>query len=160
MKNLNSRREIEKRNEQFLKCEFGLTKQEWIEIFKELGPPSNKFKNNWNLNNPTSSWCGGVTSSLRLSGRIPKGYIPCRNSEDKGGHYYFVNISTNEIIDLTIYQMEGEYNYNYLSFDQIFMNVYSKTIKTFMNKMNLKVNPKIFKITKKSNGVEYISKNQ
>ena len=159
MKNVNSRKKIENRNEQFLKEEFSLSIEEWFEIFKELGPPNNKFKSNWNFNNPTSSWCGGVTSSLRLSGKIPKGYIPCRNTNDKGGHYYFVNQTTKEIIDLTIYQMKGEYQYDYLAYDQIFMNVYSKTMKTFMNKMNLKVNPKLFKINKSSNGVEYISKN-
>ena len=54
--------------------------------------------------------------------------------------------------------MEGKYKYDYLVYDQIFMNVYSKTMKAFMNKMNLKVNPKLFKITKSSNRVEYISK--
>ena len=158
MKNINTKKQIELRNEQFLKDTFGLSVNEWIEVFKELGPPINKFKSNWNLSNPTSAWCGGVTSSLRLSGRIPKGYIPCRNTKDKGGHYYFVNPSTKEIIDLTIYQMKGEYQYDYLAFDQIFMNVYSKSMKAFMNKMNLKVNPGIFKISKSSNGVEYISK--
>ena len=158
MKNINSKKEIEKRNEYFLKDVFGLSVNEWIEIFRNLGPPNNKFKSNWNLNNPTSSWCGGVTSSLRLSGKIPKGYIPCRNTNDKGGHYYFVNQTTKEIIDLTIYQMKEEYQFDYLAYNQIFMNVYSKTIKAFMNKMNLKVNPKLFKITKSSNGVEYISK--
>jgi hypothetical protein len=159
LKNINSKKEIEKRNEAFLKNVFGLSVNEWLEIFKNIGPPNNKFKSNWNLNNPTSSWCGGVTSSLRLSGKTPEGYIPCRNINDKGGHYYFVNQTTKEIIDLTIYQMKGEYQYDYLAYDQIFMNVYSKTMKTFMNKMNLKVNPKLFKINKSSNGVEYISKN-
>lgn len=158
MKYINSKNEIEKRNETFLEDVFGLSVNEWIEIFKNLGPPNNKFKSNWNLNNPTSSWCGGVTSGLRLSGIAPKGYIPCRNRNDEGGHYYFINQTTNEIIDLTIYQMKGEYQYDYLAYDQIFMNVYSKTIKMFMSKMNLKVNPKLFTIKKSSNGVEYISK--
>ena len=49
MKNLNSKKEIEKRNEYFLKDVFGLSVNEWIEIFKNLGPPNNKFKSNW--------WC-------------------------------------------------------------------------------------------------------
>ena len=155
---INTPQKIKVRNETFIKDEFGLTLNQWLEIFKELGPPSNKFKSSWNIDNPTCSWCGGVTSSLRLSGKVPSGYIPCRNTKDIGGHYYFVNPNSKEVIDLTIYQMGEEYKYDYLEFDQVFMNVYSKTIKLFMQKMNMKVDSKYFRIIKSKNGVEYISK--
>lgn len=141
---LNHRSNIEKRNEIFLKEEFNLSLEQWFEKFRELGPPSNKFKDQWSLQNPTRSWCGGVTSGLRLSGRIPKGYIPCRNKVDP--HYYFINPKTNEIIDLTVYQMDGEYGYDYLNYSQQFMNVLSKTIKLFLGKFNLDIDKNQFAI--------------
>ena len=74
------------------------------------------------------------------------------------GNYIFILLFFNFLFTLIYKAMKGEYQYDYLAYDQIFMNVYSKTMKAFMKKMNLKVNPKLFIITKSSNGVEYISK--
>jgi hypothetical protein len=157
MKNLpiNHRKNIEKRNQKFLKDEFSLEVSDWIENFKILGPPDNKYEDFWNINNPTRSWCGGVTSALRLCNKVPANYIPCRNRIDP--HYYFVNPKTNEVIDLTIYQMADEYEFDYLNYNQNFMNVLSKTIKKIISHFKLQIDNSKFEI-KKVNGVDYIKK--
>ena len=106
---MNSRKEIISRNRKYLEGQLNMTENEWLEFLKNVGKPLNGFGNNWTPENPSWGWCGGVTKSLRWGGKVADGYIPCKNNQDTDGHFYMINPITNEVIDLTIYQFDGEY---------------------------------------------------
>ena len=95
-----------KNNKKFLKDYLNISVKEFLNKMAEIGP-SNTFKgkNNayhWKASNPTEGWCGQMTRFLRDYKLIPNGYSACCNSDKY--HYYLVN-TTNDVIDLTIYQM-------------------------------------------------------
>jgi hypothetical protein len=152
---MNSRKNIIKRNRDYLSNYFSMSENQWLEFMKLVGKPDNKFGASWSPENPTSGWCGGVTMALRISGKIPEGYIACRQKDD--AHYYIVNPSTEEVIDLTIYQMSGEYEHDYLEYNIRFMNVLSKNVKKLLKALDLKIDESKFILNRKNNH-DYICK--
>lgn len=86
---INSRKEIIQRNRKYLMDNFKMEEKDWLNFLRTVGPPLNKYGRNWNQNNPTQGWCGGVTMALRLSGKVPEGFIPCRHKSD--AHFYMIN---------------------------------------------------------------------
>ncbi|MBX3007668.1 MAG: hypothetical protein KF816_06525 [Melioribacteraceae bacterium] len=91
-----------------------MTELKWLDVLINVGPPIEKYAKEWCLNNPSAGWCGGVTRALKILNKIPFGYKICRQKDDP--HYYFINPGTNEVIDLTIYQMKNEYEHDYLDY--------------------------------------------
>jgi len=144
---MNSRAKVTERNKKFLKECFGWTEENWLDFMREVGPPLNKYGANPDPTNPTKGWCGGVTMALRLSGKVPEGYIACRQKIDP--HYYMINPITKEVIDLTIYQMKEEYEHDYTDYSRRFMNVLSLSVSMLMQKLNLEIDPNKFYIIKK-----------
>lgn len=144
---MNSRKKIIERNREYLKNTFNWEENQWFEFLREVGPPLNEFGNNPDQNNPTKGWCGGVTMALRLSGKVPKGYLACRNKNDP--HFYMINQASNEVIDLTIYQFDGEYQHDYTEYNQRFMNVLSNSVALLMDRWNLDIDPTKFYTVKK-----------
>ena len=148
---MNSRKEIISRNRKYLEGQLNMTENEWLEFLKNVGKPLNGFGNDWTPENPSCAWCAGVTSALRLSGKIPDGYVPCRNKEKDGRHYYMINPNTNEVIDLTIYQIDGEYEYDYSIYSRQFGNVLSKNTKKMLDALRFEIDTTKFTIYRKNN---------
>ncbi len=154
LKNMNTRRKIETRNRNFLKTYLNMSQTRWHNILKQVGPPKKEFSKYWTPNNPSSGWCGSVTKALMLSGKIPPGYIPCKHKTD--AHYYFINPDTEKVIDLTIYQMAGEYENDYTNFcKRIFRPVVDIHTSRLMQKLDLKLDYSNFKFSKHNNTITY-----
>ena len=136
---MNSRKSIEKRNEEFLKSKFGLSVKAWFKLMKSAGYPPPKYSGGWAENNPTWGWCGSVTNALYFSSNLPDGYIKCKNIDCQ--HFYFINPVTNEVIDLTIYQFEGEFEFDctYYTRKAGMRNRSSKYAKIIMSKLGVKL---------------------
>lgn len=156
MTKINKRKEVVRRNKEYLKKHFKMSEREWFDFMKNYGPPRKEFSTNWNDKNPTSGWCGGVTNSLRLSGKVPDGYIACRQKKDR--HYYMINPGTGRAIDLTIYQFNNEYSFDYRDYTKSFMNVLSHDVKYLMKALGLKIDRTKFKTKKGKNGLTFIIK--
>ena len=153
---MNSKKEITIRNRQYLKKYLNMSEKEWLDIFKNrIGRRSNKYGDDWTPENPTRGWCGGVTMALRLSGKFPPNFIACRNNTDP--HYYLINPNNNEVIDLTNYQMEGDYEHDYSNYNKKFINVRAKDVSKLMDILNLEIDKSTFRIELKSNK-EFIQK--
>jgi hypothetical protein len=144
---MNYRKDIINRNREYLKKYFDLTEEQWLALMRNVGKPEN-YGEDWSINNPTRGWCGGVNSALRLSGKIPEGFVACRNKIDS--HFYMVNPKTNEVIDLTIYQINGEYGYDYFNYHQKFMNVLSKNVSRILNALDLKIDKSKYTLFEKN----------
>ena len=144
---MNSRAKVIERNKKFLKECFGWTEENWLNFMHEVGPPLNKYGINPDPANPTKGWCGGVTRALRLSGKVPEGYISCRQKNDP--HYYLINPISQEVIDLTIYQMKEDYEHDYTDYKRTFMNVLSNSVSMLMKRLDLKIDTSKFCIVKK-----------
>ena len=151
---MNSRKEIIIRNRKYLDEYLNMTENEWFNLLRDIGKPDNHGQD-WSYDNPTCGWCGGVTNALRLSGRVPDGFIACRHKFD--GHFYMINPTTKEVIDLTIYQNKGEYKHDYSLYIQKFMNVLSKNVKKILQALDLKIDKTKFTLYRKPN-YDYIRK--
>ena len=153
---MNSRKEIISRNRKYLEEYLHMTENEWLEFLKNVGKPLNNFGKEWTPENPSRGWCAGVTKSLRWSGKIADGYIPCKNKQDTDGHFYMINPITNEVIDLTIYQLPGEYPYDYSDYSKsLGRTIFSKNIKKMFNALDLKLDKTKFILNRKNN-LEFI----
>ena len=159
--NNNSRNRILQRNQSYLKETLNLSEKGWLNLLAKAGIPS-PYGERWSVNNPSAGWCGGVTRALQLAGKTPKDYVACSCKTD--AHYYFINPDTREVIDLTIYQFEGEYHDisgqpDYTQYHTRFMNVLSKNVRSILEVLDLEIDSKIFKI-KVSRNRQYVSKIQ
>lgn len=144
---MNNRKEITERNRIYLKDYFKMEENDWLDFLRNVGPPLNVYGLNWSPNNPAQGWCGGVTMALRLSGKVPDGYIPCRHKSE--AHFYMINPNSKKVIDLTIYQFEGEYKFDYTDYQERFMNVLSNSVSMLMDKLGLKIDSNKFYTVKK-----------
>lgn len=154
---MNSRKKIETRNKKYLKYYFNMSPKEWLNRLKIAGPPQNEFAKSWSLINPTGGWCGSVTKALMLSGKVPDGFIPCRNKLD--AHFYMINKETQEVIDLTVYQMPGEYKFDYTDYktNHLFFPLVNKSTRILMRTLKLKIDKSRFE-THEKRGIEYYKK--
>jgi hypothetical protein len=157
MKKINSKKEVEKRNEKFLKEFLDLTLEEYFAKMRLAGKPK-KFANGiWSDLNPTAGRCGSVIGALRISNKIPKGYIPCGQKEAEGGsHFYMINPITNEVIDPTNYQMKKEYNYE--NYHTRFLPQLSKNVSDILTALELKIDQEKYQIKLDKRGVTLICK--
>ena len=153
----NTRNEIRKRNAEFLMSKLGMSEQEWLNFLKhKVGAPINDYTADWTPDNPARGWCNGVSCAFYYSGNMPEGYSVCKQRED--AHYYFINPSTKEVIDLTLYQSEGEYPHEYTEYNRTTgYPVFSKNLKKIMNALNWEIDKTKFTINVK-NGVENIKR--
>jgi hypothetical protein len=153
MKNINSRMEIEKRNEIFIRDFLNLSLDEYFKKLASAGKPKGYADNIWSEENPTAGRCGSVIGALRLSNKIPKDYIACGQNELNGGsHFYLINTTTNEVIDPTSYQMNKEYNYE--NYHTKFLPQISKNVADTLNALDLKIDETKFKVVKDKRGVK------
>lgn len=157
MKTLNNRKEIEKRNEFLFKEILKMTKSDYFNKLASIGKPKGFGEGKWSLKNPTAGRCGSVINALRLSNRIPKGYIACGQNQSGGGsHYYLVNPATSEVIDPTCYQMDEDFIYE--NYHTKFLPQLSKNVMETLKALELVVDKNIFQIKTDSRGVQTISK--
>jgi len=133
---MNSRNEIEKRNEKYFEEYLNITKEEYFDLMRKAGKPR-EFGDNWSSDNPTAGRCGSVINAFRLSGKVPEGYIPCWQKDNVRTHYYFINQETNEVIDPTYYQMNNEYDYR--GYKKSFLPQVGKNVVDIMEVFNLKI---------------------
>lgn len=153
MKNINSKIEIEKRNEIFLRDILNLSLEEYFKKLASAGKPKGYAENIWNEKNPTAGRCGSVIGALRLSNKIPENYIPCGQNEPNGGsHFYLINKLTNEVIDPTSYQMSQEYKYE--NYHTKFLPQISKNVEDTLNALELNIDETKFNVTKDKRGVK------
>jgi len=157
MININSRKNIEKRNEVFFKEHLGISKEEFFKKLGSIGKPKGFGYGKWSVDNPTAGRCGSVVNSLRLSNTIPRGYIACGQNEPTGGsHYYLINPVSQEVIDPTCYQMDEDYNYG--NYHTKFLPQISKNVSDTMKVLGLKIDKTTFTVKTDSRGVQTVSK--
>lgn len=154
---MNSRKEIEAKNEVLFKEYLKMNKKEYFNKLKQIGEPKGGFGGDkWSDENPTAGRCASVVGALRLSGKIPKDYVACGQNDQYGSHYYLVNPDTLEVIDPTCYQMKNEYDYD--KYHQQFFPQVSKNVLDTMNILGLEIDETKFKTKKDSRGTLIVSK--
>jgi len=159
MNSINSRENIEVRNEKYFKEYLNLSKKEFFNKLAKAGKPKGFGDGKWSTSNPTAGRCGSVINALRLANKIPINYIPCGQNEKTGGsHFYMINPSTMEVIDPTVYQMDKEYNYK--DYHTRFLPQLSKNVKDTLAALELNIDKNKFKIKKSKNGTELITKSK
>jgi hypothetical protein len=157
MSNINSRKEIEKRNEIFFKEILNLSLEEYLEKMIRAGKPKKYAHDHWSKQNPTAGRCGSVIGALRISNKIPPGYIPCGQKEAGGGsHFYMINPKTKEVIDPTVYQMNKEYDYD--NYHTRFLPQLSSNVSDILSEFNLSIDNLIFEKRTDKRGVTLICK--
>ncbi len=157
MKNINSRKEIEKRNLTFFKEILNMNLDEYFEKMKSAGKPKKYAHGKWSEQNPTAGRCGSIIGALRISNKIPEGYIPCGQKEAGGGsHFYMINPISKEVIDPTVYQMIEEYNYE--NYHTRFLPQLSSNVSDILDVFNLSIDTEIYETKKDSRGVTLICK--
>jgi len=153
----NDRKAIEKRNVWLFKDYLGLTTNEFFQRMASIGKPKGFGDGKWSISNPTAGRCGSVVNALRISGKIPDGYIACGQKEKSGGsHFYLINPTTKEIIDPTIYQMDEDYSYE--NHHTKFLPQLSKNVKDTMRILGLEIDKDKFIMSVTSKGVTIIKK--
>jgi hypothetical protein len=157
MSNINSRKEIEKRNETFFKETLNLSLEEFLKKMIRAGKPKKYAHGKWSEQNPTAGRCGSVIGALRISNNIPEGYIPCGQKEANGGsHFYLINSKTKEVIDPTVYQMCEEYNYD--NYHTRFLPQLSSNVSDILIEFNLSLDTNKFETKKDKRGVTLVCK--
>ena len=157
MSNINSRIEIEKRNEIFFKETLNLSLEDYLKKMIRAGKPEKFAHDRWSEQNPTAGRCGSVIGALRISNRIPAGYIPCGQKEvDGGSHFYMINPKTKEVIDPTVYQMTKEYDYE--NYHTRFLPQLSANVSDILKEFDLSIDNLIFEKKTDKRGVTLICK--
>ena len=157
MSNINSRKEIERRNLYFFKEVLNISIEEYFEKMIRAGKPKKYANGKWSKQNPTAGRCGSVIGALRISNKIPEGYIACGQKETGGGsHFYMINPISKEVIDPTVYQMTEEYNYE--NYHTRFLPQLSGNVSDILNVFNLSIDTEIFETKKDSRGVTLVCK--
>ena len=131
---MNNFKEIDKRNIKYFKEYLNISKEEFFDKMKQAGKPK-RFGEGWSEDNPTAGRCGSVVNAIRLSGKIPEGYIACGQNDNGGSDYYLINPNTGKVIDPTCYQMEGDYEYG-MSFVYYLNGLYEEQPETFSFRVN------------------------
>jgi len=152
---MNSRKEIEAKNEVLFKEYLKMNKEEYFNKLRQIGKPK-RFGEGWNDDNPTKGRCGSVVNALRLSGKVPDGYVACGQNDKDGSHFYFINPNTGKIIDPTCYQMNDEYEYG--KYHKKFYPQVGKNVLDTMNILGLEIDETKFKTKKDSRGTLIVSK--
>ena len=154
---INSRIEIEKRNEIFFKETLNLSLEDYLKKMIRAGKPKKYAHDHWSEQNPTAGRCGSVIGALRISNKIPAGYIPCGQKEaDGGSHFYMINPKTKEVIDPTVYQMTKEYDYE--NYHTRFLPQLSANVSDILNEFDLSIDNLIFEKKTDKRGVTLICK--
>lgn len=157
MSNINSREEIERRNLIFFKEVLNISLEEYFEKMISAGKPKKYANGKWNKENPTAGRCGSVIGALRVSNKIPKGFIACGQKEASGGsHFYLINPISKAVIDPTVYQMTGEYQYE--NYHTRFLPQLSSNVSDILNVFNLSIDNEIFEVKKDGRGVTLVCK--
>ena len=154
---MNSRKEIEAKNEVLFKEYLKMNKEEYFNKLRQIGKPKGGFGGDkWSDENPTAGRCGSVVNALRLSGKVPDGYVACGQNDKDGSHFYFINPNTGKIIDPTCYQMNDEYEYG--KYHKKFYPQVGKNVLDTMNILGLEIDETKFKTKKDSRGTLIVSK--
>jgi hypothetical protein len=157
MKPKNDRKTLEKRNNQYFNDYLGMNLSDYFNKMASIGKPKGFGDGKWSVSNPTAGRCGSVVNSLRISGKIPDGFIACGQKEKSGGsHFYLINPDSNEVIDPTVYQMEDDYCYE--NYHTKFLPQLSKNVKDTMEVLGLVIDKNKFIKTTTSKGVTIIKK--
>jgi len=154
---MNNRKEIDERNKVFFIDHLKISKEEFLDKMRQAGKPKNGFgEGRWSNENPTAGRCGSVVNALRLSGKVPDGYVACGQNDKDGSHFYFINPNTGEVIDPTCYQMNDEYEYG--KYHKKFYPQVGKNVLDIMEVLNLKIDETKFIKKKDSRGTLIVSK--
>jgi len=155
MRNINSRNKIIERNRIFFSKYLNMTENEFFNRLSLAGPPKGFATKVWSTKNPTAGRCGSVINALRLSSKLPIGFIACGQNEKSGGsHYYLINPITNEVIDPTVYQMDKPYTYE--KFHTKFLPQLSENVKKTLKALDLEIDKSKFTVTKSKSGTDII----
>ncbi|MBC8394454.1 MAG: hypothetical protein H8E17_18040 [Deltaproteobacteria bacterium] len=92
---------------------FGISLEQLCNALLRVGPSALKedLQSKWTPDNPCCCFCYRVTEAIVKSRKVPEGF-DLMLKKDNGGHWFFKNLKSGEILDPTADQFEDGYEYD------------------------------------------------
>jgi len=93
---------------------FGISLSQLRDALVQIGPIAlnPNLQKQWTSDNPCSCFCYRVSEAVLRAGLVPENLALMRKKDIDGSHYFFKDIITGEIIDLTADQFKDGYDYD------------------------------------------------